>query len=195
MELKHCTLCEKDKPLTDYHHINGILRKHTCKQCIQKQYRVKLKLDMIKALGSICECCKESNPYFLAMDHRNNDSNIHREKLAAHQCIAEARAEGFPKNKYQLLCMNCNFAKGHWGFCPHSKGITTEMAFADMEKYLVRYGKIRQNYNTDKNLAGLQAAREELALKRQTSTKAGIVSLVKGMTKEQITELLSSLGS
>jgi hypothetical protein len=26
---------------------------------------------------------------------------------------------GYPKDNFQLLCMNCNFAKGHRGECPH----------------------------------------------------------------------------
>lgn len=29
--------------------------------------------------------------------------------------------QNFPKDEYQLLCMNCNFAKGLYSGCPHQR--------------------------------------------------------------------------
>ncbi len=162
MEKKLCTVCNKLKDQTAFIRKDGKVRKHTCNSCISRRYRVKLKLDMIKALGNVCECCGESNPYFLTLDHRNNDGNIHRQKLAAHQCIAEARREGFPREKYQLLCSNCNFAKGHYGECPHKLGLDSTQLITEFEKLSKPQGKIRQNYNTEANLAGLEKARAQL---------------------------------
>jgi len=89
--------------------------------------RLKLKLEMIEAYGGKCTCCGESNYKFLALDHVNNDGNIHRKKLAAERGIKkvrcdtiwrEARRNNFP-DSYTILCMNCNYAKSAYGICPH----------------------------------------------------------------------------
>lgn len=166
MESKYCTVCCEMKELGQFKFRDGRIRRHTCKSCMQRKYRIKLKLDMIEALGNVCECCGEANPYFLSLDHRLNDGHKHREKLAAHQCIAEARKEGFPREKYQLLCLNCNFAKGHYGVCPHSFNLTVEQVRDKFKALMGKAGKDRQNYNTEANLSGLEKARAQLKLNR-----------------------------
>jgi hypothetical protein len=29
--------------------------------------------------------------------------------------------QGFPKDRFRLLCHNCNCARGYYGYCPHEK--------------------------------------------------------------------------
>lgn len=75
---------------------------------------------VLAAYGGKCQCCGETEPAFLVIDHVEGGGNAHR------------RAENFggspgyyrwlEKNSYptgfQALCQNCNFAKSHGG-CPH----------------------------------------------------------------------------
>lgn len=107
-------------------------------------------MDMLNALGWQCTCCGESHPLFLTLDHINNDGAKHRKRFKekyntrnTELLYREARREGWPKDKYQVLCINCNFAKGHFGECPHKSGLTKEesesmireMAIGDGTRY------------------------------------------------------------
>lgn len=87
----------------------------------QKNRRKRMKV--IDQYGGACKCCGESNWGFLEFDHVNNDGNVHRE-------ITKNIMDWAIKNSYpdiiQLLCSNCNKAKGLYGCCPH-----TTMAFGD----------------------------------------------------------------
>jgi hypothetical protein len=91
------------------------------RQDINATWRWKQRLKVIEAYGGACACCKEVIPEFLSIDHINNDGYIKRlngEKSGA-ALYKKLEKLGYPKDEYQLLCMNCNFAKGHFGFCPH----------------------------------------------------------------------------
>ena len=41
-------------------------------------------------------------------------------KLAG-RAMNQACDAGFPKDKYRLLCHNCNQSMGWYGYCPHQK--------------------------------------------------------------------------
>jgi len=74
---------------------------------------------IVETLGAKCKCCGETEPVFLTIDHVQNDGakvrTMHRHRL--HTMIL---AEGCPPERYQILCWNCNAAKGILGACPHS---------------------------------------------------------------------------
>jgi hypothetical protein len=71
---------------------------------------------MLRAYGSRCACCGENEIWFLALDHiGGRDKTINRGK----QELSRLRRLGWPKDNYQLLCHNCNLAKGFYGVCPH----------------------------------------------------------------------------
>ena len=68
-----------------------------------------------------CACCEEKNIEFLQLDHKNNDGNEHRKLMNGirgskiyYWCIIN----GFPEI-FRVLCANCNFSKGAFGYCPH----------------------------------------------------------------------------
>jgi hypothetical protein len=65
-----------------------------------------------------CKCCGEKISEFLEVDHINNDGSNER-KLYGSAMYLEIIKQGFPKDKYQLLCRNCNHAKHIYGKCPH----------------------------------------------------------------------------
>lgn len=64
--------------------------------------------------GGKCICCSETHYEFLEFDHINNDGSHKREIGEGMEYIVRT----LPKN-IQLLCSNCNKAKGLYGKCPH----------------------------------------------------------------------------
>ena len=82
---------------------------------------VKAKLEVMEAYGSLCVCCGEKEMAFLTIDHINGGGKEHRKLVGFGTRFYEwLKKNNYPKDKFQLLCMNCNFAKGKsGGFCPH----------------------------------------------------------------------------
>lgn len=75
--------------------------------------------------GYECACCGESNPFFLSIDHMNNDGAAHRmelfgSKAGGHKMYDWLIKNNFPEG-FQVLCMNCNWGKArNNGICPHN---------------------------------------------------------------------------
>ncbi len=90
-----------------------------------KARRDKYRAEMIEAYGGQCVCCGESEPAFLTVDHIHNDGAEHRKRKrgagSGFSLAIELKKQGWPKDRYQLLCMNCNMAKGNLGVCPHQQ--------------------------------------------------------------------------
>jgi hypothetical protein len=85
--------------------------------------RQAVRLEMIAAYGSMCECCGETAAEFLTMDHVGGWGKEHRErdKSAASRLPFILKKEGWPKDGFRLLCWNCNCARGIYGYCPHGQ--------------------------------------------------------------------------
>jgi len=90
-----------------------------------KQWYAVLKKQVIAGYGGKCQCpggCDESRFQFLTVDHVNNDGAEQRRKLGNKEfgsaLYQRLIAQNFPDD-YQLLCYNCNCAKGFYGECPH----------------------------------------------------------------------------
>lgn len=71
-----------------------------------------------------CNCCGVEPIEFLTIDHVNNDGNVKRRELGGkeHGVLLHKRIvdSGWPA-EYQVLCFNCNLAKGFFGACPHTR--------------------------------------------------------------------------
>ena len=77
-----------------------------------------------------CRCCGESHIEFLAIDHiagrKEMDSEPELVKLGYSSSLVSNKLyvwiikNNFPKG-FQVLCHNCNLAKGFYGNCPHEK--------------------------------------------------------------------------
>lgn len=68
-----------------------------------------------------CMCCGETTLEFLTIDHINGGGNIHRKSEKNSTNIYQwLKTNGYPEG-FQTLCMNCNWAKGVYGLCPHQK--------------------------------------------------------------------------
>lgn len=73
---------------------------------------------IINAYGGECYCCGEKIREFLTLDHILRDGKIERARFGnrLYRRVAEA---GFPKDRYRLACMNCNWAERKGNPCPH----------------------------------------------------------------------------
>lgn len=79
-----------------------------------------LRLDLLDAYGGCCVCCGEVRWMLLSIDHKNNDGAEERRKHKSPKSFYRwLRESGYPKDRYQLLCHNCNAAKGFYSECPH----------------------------------------------------------------------------
>lgn len=81
-----------------------------------------LKQEIIQAYGNACACCGETQIEFLTIDHINGDGAAHRREFNGnHRSVyRDLKRRGFPQDDYRLLCFNCNFALGSYGYCPHN---------------------------------------------------------------------------
>lgn len=67
--------------------------------------------------GRVCRCCGETEEAFLALDHINNDGGARRKERRVLIGLW-AKQNDYPPT-LQVLCHNCNSAKGFYGQCPH----------------------------------------------------------------------------
>jgi hypothetical protein len=81
-----------------------------------RAYIRRIKEQFISAYGGACQCCGETTYEFLSLDHIGGGG---RAGCGGVKSYLKARREGWPKDKYRLLCMNCNFSYGRYGMCPH----------------------------------------------------------------------------
>ncbi len=91
-----------------------------CQDCLDKKKdkHQQTRLAVLEYYGSLCRCCGEARPAFLAIDHVNGGGNKHRKQfgrgVAFYRWVLATKPEDI-----QILCHNCNQAKGFYGECPH----------------------------------------------------------------------------
>lgn len=69
----------------------------------------------LEKLGNKCVRCGFNDPRALQIDHKNNDGYKQRKEMNVrkfHKILLTMATEEL-KNKYQLLCANCNWIKKH----------------------------------------------------------------------------------
>lgn len=112
-----CKLCEKQRAQRKYIARKEIMREQ------RRVYDLSVKIKIIEAYGGKCVCCGEKAMEFLTIDHINNDGAEDRKnngKKSGGKLYRWLIRNNFPKDNYQLLCYNCNCAKGFFGYCPHN---------------------------------------------------------------------------
>lgn len=132
-----CTKCGETKPLSEYWTKNG--QRHSwCKVCHRvvalanyeknRERRVQAYRDLraaaLRAYGGLCQCCGENTYEFLAIDHIHGGGREDRESSgnSGWGFLLTLQREGFPQDRgLQVLCHNCNCAKGFYGACPHEE--------------------------------------------------------------------------
>ena len=77
---------------------------------------------VLNAYGNKCVCCGETTNEFLAIDHIENNGSKHRKEVtggnSGNRFYGWIIRNNFPEG-LQILCHNCNMAKGFYGKCPH----------------------------------------------------------------------------
>lgn len=121
----------------------------------------KLRLEILKHYSGshpCCNCCGEERLPFLALDHIAGQGNQHKKLVGR----GEAFYRWIQKTQYppifQVLCHNCNLAKGFYGQCPH-KGATTRTPISKSSEYTSKYYqklrlRVLEHYGKDCSCCG-----------------------------------------
>lgn len=108
-------------------------KKHRMSRKVYEQkIKITLRDEMVVAYGGHCVCCGEDEVSFLSIDHIHNDgykdpvakSKVKGkyQRLGGTSLYRKLKKLGWPKDRYQLMCYNCNLGKGfNGGVCPHQK--------------------------------------------------------------------------
>ena len=112
-----CIECGESKDRTD---------RTCCAKCRERQKQVhaeKLvayKKQVYDHYGWICKCCGETREIFLTIEHKHGWRNMHGtpHRLGGEGTYRWIIDNSFPES-IEILCLNCNFAKGRLGYCPH----------------------------------------------------------------------------
>lgn len=78
---------------------------------------------MLEAYGHMCACCGITEANFLTVDHSLNDGTQHRREIggSSNKLYKWLKRNGYPKDRFRLLCWNCNCSRQFYGQCPHEK--------------------------------------------------------------------------
>lgn len=106
-----CSKCRKLRDKQKYINKKEIIREQ------QRIYDLKLKIKIIEAYGNKCICCNEKSIEFLTI----YSSGKKTDKKSGGKLYRWLIKNNFPKDKYQLLCYNCNSSNSLFGYCPHNK--------------------------------------------------------------------------
>lgn len=129
--LRHCARCDLWKQHRGFHGTapycipcTKVIRRASRPQINRANRRLgrAIRMDTIKAYGGACACCGESSWWFLTIDHKMGDGAEDRRAKKASSGLKFYRLLkklGHPTDRFQLLCYNCNFAKGQNEECPH----------------------------------------------------------------------------
>lgn len=71
--------------------------------------------------GRRCACCGEEHLEFLTLDHIDPATAVRGDPYRCGPRLYRLlRRQGYPQG-FRVLCMNCNFARGNFGGCPHER--------------------------------------------------------------------------
>ena len=107
-------------------HTAWVKKNHKHNLAMQRKCRKNAKHKAIEGYGGKCACCGEGEFCFLTIDHKRGDGAAHRLSLKlgkkrmfdSYRFFVWIIRNNFPKF-LQVLCYNCNCAKGTKKHCPH----------------------------------------------------------------------------
>lgn len=84
----------------------------------------RIRHETLAAYGGRCECCGESKSEFLTIDHKfglTPEERLQRKRRSGGgwRLYYKLKKLGYPRDRYRLLCFNCNSSRGFMGYCPH----------------------------------------------------------------------------
>ena len=89
-----------------------------------KDKRRHLRMEVLLSYGGECLCCGEHRYEFLGMDHIDGNGAQHRRDEGLHggtEFYMWLKKNDYPEG-FRVLCHNCNFSRGHLGYCPCGDG-------------------------------------------------------------------------
>lgn len=89
-----------------------------CREYLNYERRIKCRTEVFNEYGPKCECCGEDNLWLLTIDHVNGRKG---HEMGGADEYRRLIREDFPEENIQVLCYNCNCAKGFFGMCPHKE--------------------------------------------------------------------------
>lgn len=96
-----------------------------------RERRRRIRILALQAYGGdppACRCCGEDKIEFLSLEHSRGDGNTHRASVKGDFILALWR-QGFPHDLgLEVLCFNCNLARGFHGYCPHERDAAVDNA-------------------------------------------------------------------
>lgn len=92
---------------------------------VNRLHKLNLRRRVIEAYGSKCVCCGETRIEFLTVDHTKTDgaADARLGRRGGYTLYSWLLRNGCPKDRYRLLCWNCNCARGVFGWCPHEASL------------------------------------------------------------------------
>lgn len=96
-----------------------------------RKHKDKTKARLLDLYGNSCECCGCSIIEFLTLEHRNKNGSNHRKDLGGSLQTWKEAIEVVNKDKYTILCMNCNWFQRFGKQCPCRKKELTYSHYED----------------------------------------------------------------
>ena len=125
---RRCMICKLIKSVDEFNliwsnHGTSINYTSYCRSCDAIRRRDSKRKQRLRVIfhysngTNSCKCCNETRLEFLSLDHINNGKGNPNFETSNNK-FARLIRENFPEG-YQVLCHNCNQAKGTYGICPH----------------------------------------------------------------------------
>ena len=109
---KHCSKCDADKPVTEFHlRCGGKYFRSWCDGCSVahlRQYRHSYKDVALNLLGGKCALCGETEREFMSIDHLNGGGVAERRRIGTNKIYKQIADGLVDLTEYRALCRNCN---------------------------------------------------------------------------------------
>lgn len=134
---KICAKCFRELPVSYFVQSKKLKNgyKSYCKECKHVCWQLSQwcnKMEFVLAYGGKCQCCGETELEFLTLEHIDGKGSAHRKKVGkGSKQYKDLKKKNYPKDKYTVLCFNCNWSERYKhfktkisvktlkGFCPH----------------------------------------------------------------------------
>lgn len=95
-------------------------QKHYYETFLDRAKRIKLEGINHYTKGAMkCDCCGINDIEYLTIEHKNGKKHTkHNPKIGGLKLWIWLKNNNYPKD-FEVLCYNCNSAKGFYGQCPH----------------------------------------------------------------------------
>lgn len=122
-----CSKCKRDLPIEEFYSRERTRPgQHftTCKGCYHQMSANIARQNKDKVLeiyGNKCACCGETKKEFLSIDHINGGGHKERQEIFGQNFYRYLLKLPEKRTDLRVLCMNCNFSLGKYGYCPHER--------------------------------------------------------------------------